>query len=64
MEAPFNPESMTNILAIKDVAIPGVNTGMDSRNERAIIVEYKNKIIKFQECRDGFYYYDTPNKFI
>ena len=32
--------------------------------ERAIIVEYNNQIIKFQECCDGLYYYKTANKFI
>ena len=37
---------------------------MDSRKERVIIVEYKNQIIKFQEFRDGLYYYDTADKFI
>ena len=37
---------------------------MDSRKDHAIIMKYKNQIIKFQECRDGFYYYDTANKFI
>ena len=37
---------------------------MDSRKERAIIVEYKNQIINFQESSDGLYYHDTHNKFI
>ena len=37
---------------------------MDSRKERAIIVEYKNQIIKFQECRDVLYYFYSANKFI
>ena len=56
---------MSKILAIKDVAsIPGVHTSMDSRKERAIIVEYKNQIIKFQECCDGLYHYDSANKFM
>ena len=56
---------MANIVTIKDVAsIPGVNIIMDSRKECAIIVEYNNNILKFQKCRDGFYYYDTANKFI
>ena len=56
---------MANILAIKDVSsIPGVHISTDSRKERAIMMEYKNQIIKFQECRDGLYYYDTANKFI
>ena len=37
---------------------------MDSRKEHAIILEYNNQIIKFQECRDGLYYSDTANNFI
>ena len=54
MEVHFKPESMENILAIKDAtSIPRVHISMDSSKERAIIVEYKNQIIKFQECRDG-----------
>ena len=65
MVSHFNSGSMANILAIKDVAsIPGVHINMDSRKERAIIVEYNNHIIKFQECCYGLYYYDTVNKFI
>ena len=65
MEVHFNIESMANILLIKDVAsIPGVHISVYSRKERAIIVEYNNQIIKFQEFRDEFYHYDAANKFI
>ena len=65
MEVSFNPDSTANILSIKDVSpIPGVYIIKNSRKEHAIIVEYNNQIIKFQECRDGLYYYDTANKFI
>ena len=65
MEVHLNIDSMTNIIAIKDVSsIPGVHISTDLRKERAIIMEYKNQVIKFQECRDGLYYYDTSNKFI
>ena len=35
---------------------------MDSSKKRAIIVEYQNQIIKFHECHDCLYYYDTANK--
>ena len=64
MEVHFNQDSTDNILSIKDVvSIQGVNINMDSNKEHAIIAEYKNKNIKFQECRDGLYYYDTDNKF-
>ena len=65
MEVHFNPDSMANILVIKDVAsIPVLHISMYLRKERAIIAEYKNQIIKFQECHDGLYYYDNANKFI
>ena len=43
VEVHFNPESMANIIEIKDVAsIPGVQISMDSRKDRAIIVGYQN----------------------
>ena len=65
MEVHFNTESTSNILAIKDVnSIPGVLISMYSGKERTNIVEYKNQIIKFQECGYGLHYYDTANKFI
>ena len=65
MEVHFNLDSMANIIAIKYVAsIPGLHTIMYSRNDSAIIVEYHNHMIKFQECCDSLYYYDTDNKFI
>ena len=48
MEVHFNPESMSNILAIRYVAsIPLVNISMGSKKECAIIVEYNNHITKF-----------------
>ena len=37
---------------------------MDSTKDRDIIMEYKNKMIKFQEFCDDLYYYDTANKFL
>ena len=64
MEVHLNIDQMPNILVIKDVAsIPGIHIIMDSRNKREIIVEYQNRIISFQECRYGLYYYDTTNKY-
>ena len=60
----LNSDSMANNIDIKDFAsIPGVHISMDSRNEIAVIVEYHNQIIKFQECCNGLYYYETANKF-
>ena len=52
---------MENILAVK--AIP-VHIHMYSEKECTIFVEYHNQIIKFQEYRDGLYYYNTANTFI
>ena len=47
MEVYFNTDSMAKILEIKNVAsIPGVNISMDSRNDRAIVLEYQNQMIK------------------
>ena len=64
MEVHSNTESVANIPAIKDAdSIPGVHISMDSRKEHAIIVECHNRIIKFQECNDGLYYYYTANKY-
>ena len=49
MEVHFNTDYMANILAIKDFdSILGVHISMYSRKECAIVVEYKNQIIKFQ----------------
>ena len=64
-EVHFNTYLMENILVIKDFSsIPGLQISTDSRKERAVILKYKNQIIKFQECLDGLYYYYTTNKCI
>ena len=49
---------------MKHVAsIPTVMLTMDMSKERAIIVCVGNgKVIKFQECEDGLYHYDTTSK--
>ena len=65
MEVHFNPDSMANIIAVNNVAsITWVYISMDSKKERVIIVDDQNNMIKFHECCDGLYYYDTANKFI
>ena len=49
MELHFNPDSMANIITIKDFySIPGVHISMDSRKELAISVEYHNQFIDFR----------------
>ena len=65
MEVHFNPDSMEKILVIKDISsMSGLHLSMYSKKERAIIVEYQNQIIKFQEYCDGLYHHYTANKFI
>ena len=53
---------MANILAMKDVtALPGVRVTMDSTKERAVVVEFEERVLKFEECADGLYYLDTTD---
>ena len=64
MEVHFNPDSIANVLVIKNIAsIPELHRIMDSRKEHVIIGEYQNHITKLRECRDGLNYYDAVNKF-
>ena len=56
----FNLDSMANILSMKDVInLDGVCVTMDSSVDRAITVQYEDMMMKFQECSDGLYYFDT-----
>ena len=56
----FNPRSLANILSLGDVAnIPGARLTMDTEVERAILLHVNGDIIKFHECKDGLYFYDT-----
>lgn len=56
----MNPTSMANIVSMKDVtSLQGVKVVMDSTVERAIFVHYNEQVLKFQECHDGLYFYDT-----
>jgi hypothetical protein len=58
----FNGGSMANILSMKDVvSLPSVKVTMDSMKERALLVEFQERVYKFQECANGLYYYDTNN---
>ena len=50
----YNKRSMANVLSFKQVAaLDGVRITMDTTVEKAIIVNFKNTILKFQECKDG-----------
>ena len=56
----YNPNSMATVLSLSNVAdLASVKITMDTLKERAILVHLNDKIIKFQECNDGLYYFDT-----
>ena len=60
IKAYTNKKSMATILSFKDVSsIPGVRITMDVKSERAIIVHWNVKLIKFTECDDRLYLFDT-----
>eukprot|EP00957_Ditylum_brightwellii_P029862 2259264-Ditylum_brightwellii.AAC.1 len=52
---------MATVLSLSDVAsLDGVHLTMNTLEERAILVHLDDdKVIKFKECDDGFYYFDT-----
>ena len=63
MSVHFNQKSMATILSMNDFSnVPGVRIYMDSDVEKAINVSYKGRLVKFKECEDGLYYFDTKNK--
>lgn len=60
LDVHFNEDSMATILSVKDVAnLENVHITMDTRKERAIFVHHDDEVLKFEECADGLYYYDT-----
>ena len=60
MTVHFNAKSLANILSLSDVAnLPGARLTMDTDIERAIVLHYNNKQIRFRECYDGLYYLDV-----
>ena len=59
----FNHNSLANILSLSDVAnLPEARLTMDSEVERAIILHLDGREIKFQECSDGLYFWDSNVK--
>ena len=60
----YNPKSIANILSLKQVAsVPDVRITMDTFKERAIFVTLPDgKKMKFKECDNGLYYYDTKDE--
>ena len=60
LEVHYNEDYMANILSLKDVSsLPDVRHTMDSSKERAIIVNFDDILVKFQDCRERIYYHDT-----
>ena len=58
----YNESSIANILSLHQVAnLPGFRVTMDSAKEKAISVIYNNQVIKFIQCSEGLYYYDTKS---
>ena len=56
----FNEQSLANIVALSDVAnMPGARVTMDTDKERAILLHFEDKVIRFEECGDGLYFFDT-----
>ena len=56
----FNPHSLANILSLRNVAnIPNARLTMDTAVDHAILLHVNDEIIRFTECRDGLYYFDT-----
>ena len=52
-------KSLANILSLKDVSsIPGVRVTMYTFKEHAIPVDYKGKMLKFEECGAGLCFLD------
>ena len=61
MEVHFNAHSaIANILSVSDVAnLPNAKLTMDTSEDRAIILHFNGRKIRFKECVDGLYYWDT-----
>jgi hypothetical protein len=55
----YNEESMTNIIAMKDMTSK-FRVTMDSREELALLVHMPNKIVRFKQFSNGLYAMD-PN---
>ena len=60
MIAHFDPTSLANFLALKDVSkTPGVRVTMDTDEEAAMLVHLPNQnILNLRECGDGLYCYN------
>eukprot|EP00957_Ditylum_brightwellii_P034064 2580467-Ditylum_brightwellii.AAC.1 len=61
MTVHFNENTTTTVLSLSDIAsIDGVHLTMNTLEEHGILVHFDDsKVIKFKECDDGLYYFDT-----
>ena len=60
----YSPQSLANIISMKDLSnVKGVKIRMDSTVKKAIVVEYRDTILTFNQCSDGLYYFDTSDNF-
>lgn len=59
----YYPNSMGTILSFTEIsAIDGVFITVGTRSKNAILVNINDKhVLKFLQCYDGRYYYDTAN---
>ena len=56
----FNTHSIANILSLSDIAnLPNTKITMDSSKEKVMLLHHNGRIIKFEECVDGHYYWDS-----
>eukprot|EP00957_Ditylum_brightwellii_P064436 4890262-Ditylum_brightwellii.AAC.1 len=61
MTVHFNESTMTTVLSLSDAtSLDEVHLTMNTLEECAILVHFDDgKVIKFKECDDGLYYFDT-----
>eukprot|EP00957_Ditylum_brightwellii_P080120 6093590-Ditylum_brightwellii.AAC.1 len=61
MKVYFNENTMATVLSLSNVTSPdGVHLTINMLEECAILVYLSDdKVIKFKECDDGLYYFDT-----
>eukprot|EP00957_Ditylum_brightwellii_P049423 3749865-Ditylum_brightwellii.AAC.1 len=61
MKVHFSENTMATVLSLSDVAsLDGVHLTMNTLEERTILLHLGDgKVIKFKECDDGLYYFDT-----
>jgi hypothetical protein len=57
----YNEDSMTNIIAMKDMT-KKFRVTMDSKEELALLVHLPNKIVKFKQFSNGLYAMDPNDK--